>query len=179
MKFNTIAGSPFESILLYSTACDLACLNLCSWAGVWWTQKMSSVTSSQTRSRRRSVTGWLPPSRGRWGWCSGGRRRSHASAASYTQCRLGYLWKGGSLWWTFCSMKHEQNTKMPPTTLLCLSVFCDINTWLFYPKLHYTTIRAGFIIFHRVNLGSNIFYGSVPSLLMHELGLSFTQMSIH
>ena len=74
-------------------------LNSVSWlcflrSGDSWIQRMNSVTFSQMQCLLRSETGWPPPSRGRWGWCSEGVRRSHGSRASSTQYRLGYLWRG-------------------------------------------------------------------------------------
>lgn len=62
--------------------------------GVYWTQKMNSVISSLTLCPQRSVTGWLLPSHGKWGWCSKGLRKSPGSGVLSMQCKLGYLWKG-------------------------------------------------------------------------------------
>ena len=63
-------------------------------SGDSWIQRMNSVTFSQMQCLLRSETGWPPPSRGRWGWCSEGARRSHGSRALSMQCRPGYLWRG-------------------------------------------------------------------------------------
>ena len=62
--------------------------------GVYWTQKMSSVTSSPTLCPQRSGTGWLLPSRGKWGWCWKGQRKNPGSGVLSMQYKLGYLWKG-------------------------------------------------------------------------------------
>lgn len=61
---------------------------------VWWTRRMSSVTSSLSRCPRRFGTGWPPPSRARWAWCCGATKRSLASAASSMPFRLAYLLRG-------------------------------------------------------------------------------------
>lgn len=63
-------------------------------SGVWWTQRMSSATSSPSRYRRRCVTGWPPPSRDRWVWCCDVMRRNLVSEASSMPSRREYLWRG-------------------------------------------------------------------------------------
>lgn len=86
-------SSCFEQKVLTSDLISVSWLCfLCS--GDSWIQRMSSVTFSQMRCLLRSETGWPPPSRGRWGWCSEGVRRSRGSRASSMQYRLGYLWRG-------------------------------------------------------------------------------------
>lgn len=55
---------------------------------VWWTQKMSSVTSSQSRCPQRCGTGWPPLSQDRWAWCYDATRRNLDFAALSTPFRL-------------------------------------------------------------------------------------------
>lgn len=62
--------------------------------GVWWTQKMSSATSSRSRCPLRCGTGWPPPSPDRWAWCCDVTRRNHAFAASSMLFRLEFLLRG-------------------------------------------------------------------------------------
>lgn len=76
----------------------------CCLSGVWWTQKMSSVTSSQSRCPQRYGTGWPPPSPGRWGWCCDAMKRNLASAASFTLSRLEYLLRGKCVY--VCTQAH-------------------------------------------------------------------------
>lgn len=66
----------------------------CCLSGVWWTQRTSWATSSQSRCLQKCETGWPPPSPARWAWCCDATRRNPASAASCTLSRLEYLWRG-------------------------------------------------------------------------------------
>lgn len=61
---------------------------------VWWTQRMSSATSSQSRCPQRCATGWHPPSPARWAWCCDAMKKNLASAASSMPFRLAYLLRG-------------------------------------------------------------------------------------
>lgn len=62
--------------------------------GSWSIQRMSCVTSSPTRCRRRSASGWPPPSQGRRCCRCAVARTSRASGASCTLCRPASLWRG-------------------------------------------------------------------------------------
>lgn len=61
---------------------------------VWWTQKMSSVTSSQSRCPQRCGTGWPPLSPDRWAWCCDVMRRNLAFEALFTPFRREFLLRG-------------------------------------------------------------------------------------
>lgn len=63
-------------------------------AGDWWTQRMSSVTSSLSLCPQRCATGWPPPSPDRWAWCCDGTKKSLASGVSSTLFKLAYLSRG-------------------------------------------------------------------------------------
>lgn len=69
-------------------------LSLCLGAGRWSTQRTSCVTSSRTRCRRRSVSGWPPPSHARRCCRCTAARTSRASGALCTPCRPASLWRG-------------------------------------------------------------------------------------
>lgn len=62
--------------------------------GDYWTQKMSSATSSPTLCPQRSGTGWLLPSHDKWVWCLKGPRKSPGSEVLSMQYKREYLWKG-------------------------------------------------------------------------------------
>lgn len=83
----------FNNIVVLS---EELCLPFCFLIllGVYWTQKMNSVISSLTLCPQKSVTGWLLPSHGKWGWCLKGLRKNPGSGVLSMQCKLGYLWKG-------------------------------------------------------------------------------------
>lgn len=96
----------FSKLLAFaSVRFDLVVFSLCPLLslpsplspGVWWTPRMSSATSSQSRCPRRCGTGWPPPSPARWAWCCGATKRSLASAASSTPFRLASLLRGKHL----------------------------------------------------------------------------------
>lgn len=109
-----------RSIMIFSSLCIclfslplflfcLCLLNLhhlpsCCLSGVWWTQKMSSVTSNQSRCHQRYGTGWPPPSPARWAWCCDAMKRNLASAASFTLSRLEYLLRGKCVY--VCTQTH-------------------------------------------------------------------------
>lgn len=65
-----------------------------NFSGGCWIQRMSSQISSQIRSRWKYGIGWLLPSRGKWGWQNGGRKKNPNSEALCMLYKLGFLWKG-------------------------------------------------------------------------------------
>lgn len=142
-KYLIILNSPHLLLSHYLPHFALLASHSLNVAGVWWTQRMSSATSSPSRCLQRCETGWPPPSPARWAWCCDATKRNLASAALSTPYRPAYLWKGervqssGAMW-------------LPPfvltslETLKAINMFClawqkgnSCNYW------NYLLIKAG------------------------------------
>lgn len=94
MRGNTLVFPLASSLFLVSRSPHGLPLSFSLCTGSWSILRTSCVTSSRTRCRRRSVSGWPPPSRGRRCCRYAAARTSRASGASCTLCRPASLWRG-------------------------------------------------------------------------------------
>lgn len=112
--------------------------------GVWWTQRMSLATSSQSRCLQRCETGWPPPSPARWAWCCDATKRNLASAASSMLFRPAYLWKGDRV------QSPSTKTHAYSTSSSALNNWYHLPPFVFPPRkcyqslvtLHQETLKA-------------------------------------